>query len=143
MPVGRTAKQRAWDVVMSLECDKDLKGWYRFNSPGETELASDCQENDGKNVTTLLAQPCGATFRGYLLGRHPTLAEGRVQRRVCFAYNKRCRCEFSTKIAVRNCDGFFVYRLNPTPVCDARYCSAPKGKTSEGTLVFILVLVIV
>lgn len=128
LPAVESSSARVWDKVSGISCDGDLHGWYRFN----TEIASFCEFNPIKNSTTLFVQPCGATFRGWMPDRHPTMMEGRVERKICFSYDGKCQCEFMTNIAVRNCGDYFVYRLRGVPICKAKYCSAPEGLTSKG-----------
>lgn len=115
-------------------CDDQVQGWYRF----DTEMASYCEENESQNVDiTVHNKLCSATFRGWLMDRHPTVDEGRVQRKVCFSYGRKCQCEFFANVAVRNCGDYFVYRLNGAPLCKGRYCNAPKGNTSEGICIIL------
>jgi len=77
---------------------------------------------------------CATAWPGWLNGTHPSVAEGAVQRTVCFGRHFSC-CYFSTNITVRNCGGFYVYKLVPPPSCNLRYCGngltpAP-GKTFQ------------
>ena len=64
---------------------------------------------------------CGTDAPGWLNGAHPTVADGVVQREVCFSSFGSC-CYYSKKINVRNCKGFYVYKLEPPPRCYLRYC---------------------
>lgn len=76
---------------------------------------------------------CGTFAPGWLSGTHPTLAEGAVEREVCFhwfAWRSDC-CLFSTFIKVRNCGKFYVYKLRPPPVCSLRYCGNGLFKKGE------------
>ena len=63
---------------------------------------------------------CSTDAPGWLSGGHPTVAEGAVRRKVCFAYLFGC-CSYPKYISVRNCGAFFVYKLEP-PRCNLRYC---------------------
>ena len=72
---------------------------------------------------------CGAIAPGWLNGRHPSVAEGAVQRQVCFSRYNRC-CFASTYVTVRNCGGFYVYKLIPSPSCFIRYCGNGNGLLS-------------
>ena len=84
---------------------------------------------------------CSTNSSGWLNGTHPTVAEGIVQRKVCFLqlvspFFKDC-CYHSKNISVRNCGAFYVYRLDP-PDYYSRYCGnglpqAP-GKNELSTL---------
>ena len=64
---------------------------------------------------------CGAGMPGWLVGSHPSVADGTVRRQVCFQYVNDC-CRRSTETDVRNCGSFYVYYLTEPPVCNARYC---------------------
>ena len=66
---------------------------------------------------------CSTDSPGWLNGTHPTVAEGIVQRKVCFLQhlNGTDCCYFSKNISVRNCGAFYVYHLDP-PRCYSRYC---------------------
>ena len=66
---------------------------------------------------------CGTDAPGWLNRAHPTVADGVVQREVCFSSVGSC-CYYSTKIYVRNCEGFYVYKLEPPPHCYLRYCGS-------------------
>ncbi|XP_068722910.1 uncharacterized protein [Montipora capricornis] len=92
-------------------CDFGLFGWYRFHGEAGSRMPQSC----------IPSRRCGTTEPGWLNGNHPSVAEGAVQRRVCFSGLFSC-CRRSTFIYVRNCGAFFVYRLNRTPGCNLRYC---------------------
>ncbi|XP_068728067.1 uncharacterized protein [Montipora capricornis] len=96
-------------------CDSTLSGWYRFSGEAGTQMADSCPK----------VHHCSTDSPGWLSGTHPTVAEGIVQRKVCFlrhsiAIGFYC-CYFSKDISVRNCGAFYVYRLDP-PRCYSRYC---------------------
>merc|ERR1712240_195265 len=61
---------------------------------------------------------------------HPTVNEGRVNRRVCFSYSNSCECSFYSRISVRNCGTYFVYHLEKPPIAEAKYCGSPPGSKS-------------
>ncbi|XP_068711555.1 uncharacterized protein [Montipora foliosa] len=94
-------------------CDSALSGWYRFSGEAGTQMADSCPK----------IYHCTTDSPGWLDGTHPTVAEGIVQRKVCFfqqLFVSNC-CEFSKDISVRNCGAFYVYRLDPLK-CYSRYC---------------------
>ena len=124
---------RVWNQLAVVTCDQN-RGWYRMSENSGGEIASTCSTNN--EAVSRLNQPCGASFRGWMLDRHPSLEDGRVQRRVCFSYAFECTCEFFTNIYVRNCGKFYVYRLNGVPVCNARYCGNLKNSSAEGECQF-------
>ena len=121
---------RVWNQISDVTDDKTVVGWYRFGKEAGYEIASKCNVNTKPLIR--LGQPCGARFRGYMVDSHPTLIQGRVQRRICFTYPDRCSCEFFVNVGVRNCGNFYVYRLKKAPILDSRFCGAPKNSLSAG-----------
>ena len=75
---------------------------------------------------------CGTHSPSWLVGGHPLVLDGAVERRVCFHWfdhvndidrrRDNC-CSFSKTISVINCGAFYVYRLTSTDRCYARYCT--------------------
>ncbi|XP_078382738.1 uromodulin-like [Oculina patagonica] len=98
-----------------LACDNSLgPGWFRFLGDAGTKMPTSC-------VPT---EHCGTDAPGWLNGTHPTVAEGKVTRQVCFNWRNNC-CTWTINIQVRNCGDFFVYCFNGTPPehqCHLRYC---------------------
>ncbi|XP_067037290.1 uncharacterized protein [Acropora muricata] len=93
-----------------------LLGWYRFGGVGGTQMANTCVRQ----------RHCGASYPGWLSGGHPSVSDGAVLRKVCFTGYRGC-CQYSTFISVRNCSGFYVYKLSPVYPhysCNFRYCSS-------------------
>ena len=70
---------------------------------------------------------CGTHAPGWLNGSHPSVADGAVQRQVCYHWSSGC-CQWQNDIQVRNCGGFYVYKLKPTRFCSLRYCGNRGGK---------------
>lgn len=100
------------------QCDRYLpSGWYRFRGEAGTQMPTSCV---GKNR-------CSSHAPGWLVGSHPSVADGVVYATVCFHWNLGC-CHWSTSIRVRNCSGFYVYELGPTPACYLRYCGNGGGE---------------
>jgi len=92
--------------------DRNLaEGWFRFVS--------------GKRMNTKCANHnyCQTGYIGWLNGKHPSVEEGRVTRRVCFSYTTSSCCNYQTYIKVLNCGSFYVYKLKPTPQNNLRYCA--------------------
>ncbi|CAH3115354.1 unnamed protein product, partial [Porites lobata] len=110
---ARTFRNTSW--AWSSLYDLKLDGWYRFGGGAGDQMADSC----------VPYRHCRAQRPGWLNGSHPTVADGAVNRFVCFSSLSDC-CQFSTSITVRNCGGFFVYKLKRAPVCVpmsiARYC---------------------
>ena len=103
--------------------DKKLVfGWYRFQGAAGDRMPDKC----------VLLWSCGTHHPGWLNGTHPTVADGEVERKVCFSQRNFC-CKWSHNITVKNCSGHYVYRLNTTAQIRAqrslRYCgNAGAGK---------------
>ena len=93
-------------------CDKGIgPGWFRFEGSAGTKMSTSCPPY----------YRCGTYATGWLNGGHPTVADGQVNRTVCFHWTAGC-CEWSTNIKVRNCGSYYVYYLHGSPVCYGRYC---------------------
>ena len=100
-----------------LICDSGLSGWYRFGGLAGNQMPESCVDK----------LRCGTHAPGWLNGSHPSVGEGAVRRKVCFHWSNRC-CRWSTYISVRNCGGFFVYKLQRPPACTLRYCGNGLGR---------------
>ena len=95
------------------KCDRGIgPGWFRFEGSAGTRMPTSCTP----------AQRCSADATGWLKGGHPTVADGKVSRRVCFHCFNAC-CHWKREIFVRNCGSYYVYYLRGTPACNLRYCS--------------------
>ena len=116
---GRNRAQGHTDEISLALCDKDgfVSGWYRFQGDAGKMMPDQC----------VPMWRCGTHAPGWLNGSHPTFTEGPVQRQVCFHWENSC-CYKSTNIGVRNCGSFFVYELQPTPMCALRYCGNAEGR---------------
>ena len=95
--------------------DSHLSGWYRFSGGAGTQMAEACPK----------MYSCSTNSSGWLNGTHPTVAEGIVQRKVCFSqrvsqFFTDC-CNQAKTISVRNCGAFYVYRLDRSDYY-SRYC---------------------
>ncbi len=66
---------------------------------------------------------CNTEMPGWVDGDHPSVDDGNVTRTVCFHGHLSC-CQASVEIEIRNCSGFFVYKLVEVPSCPMRYCGA-------------------
>ena len=93
------------------QCDRNLKGWYRFQGAAGTRMPTSCPPKDR----------CSTHATGWLNGGHPTVADGKVSRQVCFSFISGC-CWQTAYIQVRNCGSYYVYYFNGTPNCSYRYC---------------------
>ena len=92
-------------------CDKVMSGWYRFSGAAGNQMPESCVQK----------LRCGTHAPGWLNGSHPLVADGVVTRAVCFHWESSC-CRWSKQIEVRNCGGFYVYKLASTNTCSLRYC---------------------
>ena len=91
---------------------------------------------------------CAVWHPGWLTGGHPSVEDGTVVRKVCFAGSLGC-CKASVYISVRNCSGFYVYNLTSMPsryYCDYGYCASSgfeeattSGKRCAPLLIFHLI----
>ncbi len=87
-------------------------GWYRFGGAAGTKMATSC-------VKML---HCGANGAGWMNGTHPTVAEGKVTRKVCFSLIGYCWD--SRYIEVINYGQFYIYKL-PTAGCQpCKFCGS-------------------
>ena len=111
---------------ISSMCDRELSGWYRFSGGAGDQMPESCVPK----------RRCSTHAPGWLNGSHPSVAAGVVQRKVCFHWSTGC-CQWSTYISVRNCGGFFVYRLHRPPVCSLRYCGNG-GPSTQGADTFYM-----
>jgi hypothetical protein len=66
---------------------------------------------------------CGTTFTTWMNGAHPTVADGKVTRMVCYRQSN-IWCQWRNYIEVVNCGQYYVYKLSPPPLCDSRYCGS-------------------
>ncbi|XP_072893985.1 uncharacterized protein [Hemitrygon akajei] len=96
-------------------------GWYRFNSSRGWKIPE----------TVVPQDHCSGKYPGWLNGPHPNVGEGEVTRTVCFTLGENT-CFGSRGINVKNCSGYFVYWLGPTPWSYAVYCTdSQSDKTWE------------
>ncbi|XP_059815951.1 uncharacterized protein LOC132387594 [Hypanus sabinus] len=96
--------------------DKNLEqGWYRFSSSGRWKIPE----------TAVPQYCCCGKRQGWLEGSHPTVTEGEVMRKVCFTKNGNNNRASDTclDIKIKNCIGYFVYLLKPTPAGRNVYCT--------------------
>ena len=93
-------------------CDNQLpEGWYRFVGAAGTKMPT----------TRVPAYRCGTDWSGWLKGSHPTVEDGEVPRTVCFS-DRSTGCKYTTRISVKNCGSYFIYKQQQVPGCNSRYC---------------------
>ena len=102
-------------ITQSSQCDSSLNGWYRFQGHAGTRMPTSYPPE----------HRCNTDATGWLNGGHPTVAEGKVTRRVCFHHASKV-CYWSINIKVRNCGSFYVYLFSGTPYSNGnlRYCGS-------------------
>ncbi|XP_062892789.1 uromodulin-like [Mobula hypostoma] len=95
-------------------------GWYRFNSSG------------GRKIPEIVVRGhrCSGQNPGWLNGSHPSVGEQEVTRSVCFSSGENT-CSWSLEIKVKNCTGYFVYWLKPTPADHTVYCTAADSALAD------------
>ncbi len=93
-------------------CDSSLSGWYRFGGGAGIKMPTSC----------VAKARCGTSASGWMNGAHPTVAQGRVTRKVCYGFDS-C-CQWSNNIEVVNCGQYYVYNLSKPPLCSTRYCGS-------------------
>jgi len=86
-----------------------VTGWYRFQGVAGDRMPDKC----------VLLYRCGTKYPGWLNGTHPTVAEGEVNREVCYNRDLGDCCGSSNIIKVKNCGSYYVYELQKTLY---RYC---------------------
>jgi hypothetical protein len=80
---------------------------------------------------------CGTDATGWMNGAHPTVADGKVTRKVCYHWGSCIRmssdnvcyhwqgdCYKYSNVEVVNCGQYYVYKLSPPPKCPYRYCGS-------------------
>ena len=95
-------------------CDNSLtEGWYRFVGAAGTKMPT----------TRVPAYRCDTDWSGWLDGTQPTVEDGEVLRKICFSSrpSETPPCKHSTRISVKNCGSYFIYKLHPLD-CNLRYC---------------------
>jgi len=106
-------RKTTYSSYPSSRCDKKINGWYRFLGAAGTRMPTSCPP----------IRRCNTDAPGWLNGGHPTVADGKVTRQVCFHWFDGC-CHWSTNIEVRNCGSFYVYHFSAPPACHLRYCGS-------------------
>ncbi len=87
-------------------------GWFRFGGPAGTKMPTTCAPRFH----------CGGNAAGWINGTHPSVAEGKVVRKVCFSL-VGC-CWISQNIQVINCGKFYIYNLPKAGCSPCRFCGS-------------------
>ena len=118
----------------TLKCDqKDLvtPKWYRFTGAAGTMMPTSCVPK----------HYCGTHAPGWLSGSHPTSIGQTVNGKVCFHWGGNC-CHWHANVQIKRCNGFYVYKLERTPVCWLRYCGNAGHGIFELDSIFFLFSII-
>ncbi|KAM5151661.1 uncharacterized protein ACMZJ9_009898 [Mantella aurantiaca] len=101
------------NLYNSWYCDNGLSGWYRFKGEYNQQIPERCIPQNS----------CGTTITIWMNGSHPAVSDGVVNRTACSNYYSGC-CTQPFNISVRMCpEGFYVYKLQRTPICNSAYCT--------------------
>ena len=109
-------------------CDRTIiqnGNWYRFSSQAGGEMPT----------TKPKIKSCGTYVPIWLNGSHPTVEEGTVARKACANVHRKLPlgCGFTYNIQVRNCSGYYIYKLKRPSNCYFAYCAGKfvniKGNT--------------
>lgn len=96
----------------TASCDNKLPpGWYRFLPPAGVQMATSPPPQG----------MCATPVTSWLSSEHPQVTDGIVNGTVCFRWGDNM-CMWSQVIQVRNCSGFYVYKLQPTKYCPLHFC---------------------
>ncbi|KAL9953993.1 hypothetical protein ACROYT_G041480 [Oculina patagonica] len=102
------------DLGGSTLCDTDTivsNQWYRFTGAAGTMMATYC----------IPKESCNTHRTAWINGDHPNVAYGLVSTTVCMHWGLRC-CDKSYPVDIRNCSGYYVYKLQYPSSCSERYC---------------------
>lgn len=112
-----------------FKCDSEFYGKYRFGSKYTPwRMKEGCDRRDSRSVI----HRCGSELHGYMVGVHPKVKEGYVERLVCFENaDGPCECRATSTVGVQNCGDYYVYYLRGVPTCSARYCMVANNTDSK------------
>ena len=99
--LNEASRSRFFTNYIVNTSDTSLTGWFTYNGSAGTRMATTC----------VPADHCGTFVPGWLAGNHPSVDKGLVVRSVCLSKSQVC-CMTSVSVLVRNCNGFFVYKLD-------------------------------
>lgn len=117
------SRSRYFSSYWTTYSDRSLTGWFRLNGSAGSHIATSC----------VPSRHCGTLRPGWMRGQHPNAEQGVVGRFLCLTNRQLC-CSMSVRLLVRNCSGFYVYKLNKVPRSlsrNVRVC----GNGLEGKLI--------
>ena len=104
-----------------VKCDNTLAhNWYRITGAAGSQIP----------IFSVKRKHCGTDAPGWMIGDQPTVADGAVDRQVCY-HGPDDSCQYNNFILARNCTGFYIYLLPKPPRCNLRYCGCCWGKDSS------------
>ena len=106
--------ERYWkQSTGNFSCDNLIESgkWYRFTGAAGRMMATYCIPKGS----------CNSRAVGWIDGNHPSEAYQLVSATVCFHWNSNC-CAWSRPVQIRNCSGYYIYKLQKTVFCLNRYC---------------------
>ncbi len=90
-------------------------GWYRFTGGAGTQIAT----------TPPSTGSCGAQLPVWCNGTYPTTSGSTISTMGCVNVNGfLCSSSYSIQISVTNCNGYYVFYLQPTTSTSIRYCTS-------------------
>ena len=97
----------------NFSCDNRIESgkWYRFTAAAGRMMATYCIPKGS----------CNSRAVGWIDGNHPSEAYQLASATVCFHWNSNC-CAWSRPVQIRNCSGYYIYKLQKTVFCLNRYC---------------------
>lgn len=107
-----TEHDRSVSYTGVVKCDNTLAhNWYRITGAAGSQIPTFIPER----------KHCGTDAPGWMSGDQPTVADGAVDRQVCY-HGPDDSCQYNNFILARNCTGFYIYLLPKPPRCNLRYC---------------------
>ena len=107
-----TEHDRSVSYTGVVKCDNTLAhNWYRITGAAGSQIP----------IFSVERKHCGTDAPGWMIGDQPTVADGAVDRRVCYNWPQDS-CQYSNFILARNSTGFYIYLLPKPPRCNLRYC---------------------
>jgi hypothetical protein len=89
-------------------------GWYRFVDPAGSQLA----------VSPPNTGSCGASYPAWYNGTLPSTVGSTTSSMICAQVNGAlCSTSYPMTTSVTNCNGFYVFYLQPTANTNIRYCT--------------------
>ncbi len=107
-------------------CDDDTivsNQWYRFTGAAGTMMATYCIPKESCNTHKI----------AWINGDHPNVAYALMSTTVCMHWMSLC-CEESYPVEIRNCSGYYVYKLQTPSGCFQRYCGV-NGKKKRSDVI--------